>query len=154
LSDFEKSQKEGAPLPLRAALLDEAHRIIPAQQAGGDERLVSAAKEASELFRKMIAECRALNLSLIVGEQSASQIDPNVLINTATKIVHGVLYGKDKEFLSAALSLSPQEQDTLAFLKQDESLTFLTNAYQPLILQMKKWEPTKPVAEDEWSEPR
>lgn len=141
LSDFEewtkKAQtKEDVPLPVYVALLDEAHRIVPAGAGGGDEKLVSAAKESSTLLSQMIAECRALGQGIIVGEQSASKIDPNVLINTSTKIVHQVLYGRDKEFLSSALSLSPSEQDYLAYLRVGEALTFTTDTYQPLYLRI------------------
>ncbi len=141
LSDFEewtkKAQtKEDVPLPVYVALLDEAHRIVPAGAGGGDEKLVSAAKESSTLLSQMIAECRALGQGIIVGEQSASKIDPNVLINTSTKIVHQVLYGRDKEFLSSALSLSPSEQDYLAYLRVGEALAFTTDTYQPLYLRI------------------
>jgi hypothetical protein len=136
LSDFQDSLAKGQKPAVHVALLDEAHRIVPSHMAGGDERLVSAAKEASTLLTQMIAECRALGQGLIIGEQSASKIDPNVLINTSTKIIHTVLYGKDKEFLSSALSLSPAEQDYLAYLPVGEALAFTSDVYQPLYLRI------------------
>jgi DNA helicase HerA-like ATPase len=80
----------------------------------------------------MIAECRALGQGLILAEQSASKIDPNVLINTSTKIVHTVLYGEDKEYLSSALSLSEAERDYLAYLPVGEALAFTPASYQPI----------------------
>jgi hypothetical protein len=144
LSDFQTAQNEGRKPSVHVALLDEAHRIVPAHNAGGDERLVSAGKEASTLLTQMIAECRALGQGLIIGEQSASKIDPNVLINTSTKIIHTVLYGKDKEFLSSALSLSPAEQDYLAYLPVGEALAFTSDAYQPLYIRIQEF-----VAEDQ-----
>jgi hypothetical protein len=136
LSDFQEAMKQGQKPNTFVALLDEAHRIVPAHTGGGDEKLVSAAKEAATLLTQMIAECRALGQGLIIGEQSASKIDPNVLINTSTKIIHTVLYGKDKEFLSSALALSPAEQDYLAYLRVGEALAFTADTYQPLYLRI------------------
>jgi hypothetical protein len=134
---------EGGPrsLPPAFAVLDEAHRIVPAQAAGGDERLVSAGREVAGLLTRMIAECRGLGQGLLIAEQSASKIDPNVLINTSTKIVHAVLYGQDKESLSAALSLSPSEQDFLSYLPPGDALAFTPAAYQPLHVRVFEFKP-------------
>jgi len=144
LSQFKQSMRDSGkpPKQIYVALLDEAHRIVPAQMSGGNEELVSAAKVASTLLTTMIAECRSLGQGIIIGEQSASKIDPNVLINTSTKIVHTVLYGRDKEFLRSALSLSQEEEDYLAYLKRGEALVFTPNTYQPLCVNVPMFENT------------
>ena len=124
------SQKERLPtVHLVDAGYVDAERLVQSQSHG----VMSAAREAAELFRQMIAECRALGLGLIVGEQSASQIDPNVMVNTSTKIICS----------ERSPLFSPQEQETLAFLTRGEALTFLPDAYQPIILNIPKWEPER-----------
>jgi hypothetical protein len=128
------------------ALLDEAHRIVPAHAGGGDDSLVSAGGEAAALLTQMIAECRALGQGIILGEQSASKIDPSVLINTSTKIVHTVLFGRDKDYLGSALSLSDAERDYLSYLPVGEALAFSPASYQPLAVRMPRFEVTRRAA--------
>jgi DNA helicase HerA-like ATPase len=130
-------------------VLDEAHRIFPADNRGGDERLVSGSREVSSLMGHMLAECRALGQGVVVAEQSASKIDAAALINTGTKIIHGVVYGKDKEFLGSALSLSSREQDYISYLQRGEALAVLPGIRQPLFLtvtEVEHWKPFKAQA--------
>lgn len=120
------------------AVLDEAHRIVPAEVRGGDPSLMSAGSQASGLLSQMIAECRALGQGLILAEQSAGNISSQVLINTSTKLVHSVFFGRDKEFLKSALSLSGEEEDFLAYLEVGEALAFTGRTYQPLLVRVPK----------------
>jgi hypothetical protein len=144
MSDFEESMAKTGQPPTQTymALLDEAHRIVPCRLGSGDSDLVSAAQVASSLLTRMIAECRALGQGIMIGEQSASKIDPDVLINTSTKIVHTVLFGRDKQFLSEGLSLSPAEEDYLAYLQVGEALVFTPDAYQPLYARIPEFKTT------------
>jgi DNA helicase HerA-like ATPase len=136
LSEYEDAIRAGMEPPIRVAVLDEAHRIVPAEHAGGDERLLSAGKETTELFCHMIAECRALGQGLIVAEQSTARIDPNVLVNTSTKLVHCTLYGRDKDMLGSALSLSEDERNYLSYLRPGEALACLPEVYSPVALRV------------------
>jgi DNA helicase HerA-like ATPase len=134
LSGFQ-DQAGDAPL-LHVAVLDEAHRIVPGESGSGDGQLVSAQDETSSLLSQMIAECRALGQGLIFAEQSASTIASSVLINSSTKIVHGVTYGRDKEFLKSALGLSDQETDYLSFIERGEALAISPLTYQPVLVRV------------------
>lgn len=121
---------------VHVAVLDEAHRIVPGTSPGGGDQLLSAQGETTELLSQMIAECRALGQGLVFAEQSASNINANVLINTSTKIVHSVLFGKDKDFLRSALSLSSEETDYMSFLSLGQALAFTPRTYQPILIDV------------------
>jgi DNA helicase HerA-like ATPase len=114
------------------AVIDEAHRIIPAAPATGDPRLLSSGRETAEILARMLAECRSLGQGILVSEQSASAVHPNVLINTSTKIVHAVLYGADKQSLAEGLALAEPERDYLAYLPVGQALALTTATYQPV----------------------
>src|SRR5260221_11943968 len=63
LSDFEewtkKAQtKEDVPLPVYVALLDEAHRIVPAGAGGGDGNLVSPPTEPPMVLSHVMPQAR------------------------------------------------------------------------------------------------
>ncbi|MGW4890696.1 ATP-binding protein [Kitasatospora sp. NPDC004240] len=109
------------------AVIDEAHRLVPAQAKGGSSELLSSREEVAQLFGHMIAECRSLGQGLVLGEQSASAIHPSVLVNTATKIIHRVSYGRDKAVLAEALDLSPAEAQSMSNLVRPEALAYLAD---------------------------
>lgn len=118
-------------------VLEEAHRIIPSQQAGlGENRVSSPAHEAALLLAQMLAEIRAFGEGLIIIDQSPSKIMPDVLINCSTKIIHRTQYGKDKDALASALSLAPREVDHLSFLATGEAIIYIADASQPAYVQI------------------
>lgn len=133
---YEYRMSEGLQDNLQHLLiLEEAHRIIPAQQQGlGENRVTSAASEAAKLLAQMLAEIRAYGEGVIVVDQSPSKIISDVLINSSTKIIHRTLYGGDKECLSAALGLTQRERDYLSYLATGEAIAFLADTYQPIYL--------------------
>ena len=136
-SEYSAHRGRRSSLPLKhVAIIDEAHRIFPADIGGPSDRIISPAREVSTLMGAMMAECRAFGQGMIVAEQSAGKLNSDALINSATKIVHSVLFGKDKETLAAALSLAPSEQDYLAYMPVGEALALLAGVYQPLYIRV------------------
>jgi energy-coupling factor transporter ATP-binding protein EcfA2 len=133
---YEYRMSEGLQNNLQHLLiLEEAHRIIPAQQQSlGENRVTSAASEAAKLLAQMLAEIRAYGEGAIVVDQSPSKIISDVLINSSTKIIHRTLYGGDKECLSSALGLTQRERDYLSYLATGEAIAFLADTYQPIYL--------------------
>ena len=91
-------------------VLEEAHHIFAesAQESSGSD----ARRRLSESLSNMLAEIRAYGEGIIIVDQSPSRISPEVIKNTAVKIIHRVDYGKDLELLRNALLL--REGDTSA----------------------------------------
>jgi hypothetical protein len=117
------------------AIIDEAHRVVPAQVRGQDDRLVSSSSETSDMIANMIAECRSLGQGIVIAEQSAVRLNPAVIVNSGTKVVHRVLYGQDKQALGDALSLSTKQRDFLSYLSGlGEALVFTDRSYQPVLM--------------------
>lgn len=131
LNEYEGGLTSSTQPSLHIAVLDEAHRIAPAEQKAGDARLVSSGAEAAQLVSHMIAECGALGQALIIAEQSASKIHRDVLVNTATKIIHKVGVGDDKDCLARALSLSDSEKDYMSYLHRGEGIIMVPDGYRP-----------------------
>ena len=141
-SEFgERSFVEG-PLPLtHVTVIDEAHRVFADTPNTGSDKLISPAREVATLMGHMMAECRALGEGLIVSEQSVGKIHPDALINSATKIVHGISFGKDKQAVASALGLSPTEQDYLSFLQPGEASALIPGIQQPLYVTVPNRDP-------------
>jgi hypothetical protein len=137
---YEYRMSEGIQGSLQhLTVLEEAHRIIPAQQQGlGENRVTSAAHEAAKLLAQMLAEIRAYGEGIIVVDQSPSKIISDVLINSSTLIIHRCGYGGDKDCLSAALSLTEREKDYLSYLPTGDAIAYLADTYQPIYLTVPK----------------
>jgi hypothetical protein len=133
--DFGERSVAGGPLPLtHVTVIDEAHRLFSDTPNTGNDKLISPAREVASLMGHMMAECRALGQGLIVSEQSVSKIHPDALINSATKIVHSLGFGKDKEAVASSLALSAMGQDYLSFLEPGEALAVVPGVQQPLYI--------------------
>ena len=120
-------------------ILEEAHRIIPAQQQKlGENIATSAEQEAATLVAQMLAEIRAFGEGIIVVDQSPNKILSDALINCNTKIIHRLGYGKDKETLAEALSLSEREKNFLSYLERGKAIVLHPELYQPIYLKIPK----------------
>jgi uncharacterized protein len=71
-------------------VLEEAHRLL--RDPGPGQR--GPAAKATELFAAMFAEVRAYGEGLVVAEQIPSKLIPDVVKNTAVKIVHRLPAGR------------------------------------------------------------
>lgn len=89
-------------------VLEEAHHLFAesAQESNGS----NARRKLSESLSNILAEIRAYGEGIIIVDQSPSRLSPEVIKNTAVKIIHRVDYGKDIELIRDALLL--RESDT------------------------------------------
>ncbi len=120
-------------------ILEEAHRIIPGQtQKLGENIATSAEQEAATLVAQMLAEIRAFGEGIIIVDQSPNKILSDALINCNTKIIHRLGYGKDKETLAEALSLSEREKNFLSYLERGKAIALHPDLNQPIYLTIPK----------------
>lgn len=83
-----------------ALVLEEAHRLLKRVEPG------SPAAHAVELFTSLPAEIRAYGEGIIVAEQIPGKIVPDVVKNTACKILHRLPAEDDRASVGATMNLS------------------------------------------------
>ena len=95
-------------------VLEEAHHLFAEslQESNGSD----ARRKLSESLSNMLAEIRAYGEGIIIVDQSPSRISPEVIKNTAVKIIHRVDYGKDIDLLRDALLLRGNDTTTTRLL--------------------------------------
>jgi hypothetical protein len=115
-----------APARLRhLTVVEEAHRLLRQPPPGTGS---GPAAHAVEMFAGLLAEIRAYGEGLIIAEQIPSKLIPDVIKNTAVKIVHRPRAGCPVTGSSMARSSRPSPCRTCAGSRSSLSRTSSRNA--------------------------
>ena len=87
-------------------VVEEAHRLLrqPPPGTGG-----GPAAHAVEMFAELLAEIRAYGEGLIIAEQIPAKLIPDVIKNTAVKVVHRLPAADDRDSVGATMNLTPAQ---------------------------------------------
>ena len=127
-------QRAEGPTPPRLrhlSVFEEAHRLLrqPRGPAG-------AAAHAVEMFAGLLAEIRAYGEGLIIAEQIPAKLIPDVIKNTAVKIVHRLPAADDRQAVGATMNLSEDQSAYLVTLTPGEAAVFTDGMDYPLLARM------------------
>jgi DNA helicase HerA-like ATPase len=122
-------QRDRASGVLRHVLvLEEAHRLLKKATAG-------PAAAAVELFASLLAEIRAYGEGVVVVEQIPSKILPDVLKNTALKIMHRLPARDDREAVGATINLQPEQSELVVSLPAGRAALATDGMDRPLLVE-------------------
>ncbi|MFD0853152.1 ATP-binding protein, partial [Actinomadura adrarensis] len=107
----ERVQGSTAPGLRHVIVIEEAHRLL---RNRGPERTSS---HAVELFAGMLAEIRAYGEGIIVAEQIPAKLVPDVIKNTALKVVHRLPAFDDRQQVGAAMNLDEDQSREVVSLR-------------------------------------
>ncbi|MET9608229.1 DUF87 domain-containing protein [Streptomyces sp. NPDC006512] len=131
---------EGDTEALRHLLVvEEAHRLLAAPGGGsrrGDETEADVRGKAIETFTHMLSEIRAYGQGVVVVDQIATRLAPDVLKNTNLKLVHRVVAGDDRELLAASMAMTERQSLALATLPVGRAAAFIDGEDAPLLVQV------------------
>ena len=83
-------------------VIEEAHRLLRAGRKG-------ASGHAVELFASLLAEIRAYGEGILIAEQIPAKLVPDVVKNTALKIVHRLPAHDDRALVGATMNLDAEQ---------------------------------------------
>jgi uncharacterized protein len=121
-----------APGLRHLTVVEEAHRLLRNSQPG--QR--GAAAHAVEMFAALLAEIRAYGEGLIIAEQIPAKLIPDVIKNTAVKIVHRLPAADDREAVGATMNLTDEQSQYLVTLAPGEAAVFTDGMDYPLLARM------------------
>jgi DNA helicase HerA-like ATPase len=123
-----RERGQGGPPPgLRHVIvIEEAHRLL---RNRGPERTSS---HAVELFAGMLAEIRAYGEGIIVAEQIPTKLVPDVIKNTALKVVHRLPAFDDRHQVGAAMNLDEDQSREVVSLRPGVAAVFADGMDRPL----------------------
>ncbi|HEY3608107.1 MAG TPA: ATP-binding protein [Pseudonocardiaceae bacterium] len=119
--------------PLRhLTVIEEAHRLLrrPEPGAGG------AAGHAVEMFAALLAEVRAYGEGLIIAEQIPGKLTPDVIKNTAVKIVHRLPAKDDRDTVGATMNIDNAQSRYLVTLPPGEAAVFADGMDRPVLVRV------------------
>lgn len=109
-------------------VIEEAHRLL---RAGGVARAIDSADpggHAVEAFAHMLAEVRAFGQGIAVVEQIPSKLLPDVVKNTAVKVIHRLAGEDDRELVGGSAGLSAERREALSILAKGEAIIALAES--------------------------
>ena len=123
-----------APAQLRhLTVIEEAHRLLRQPPPGAT---IGAAAHAVEMFADLLAEIRAYGEGLIIAEQIPAKLIPDVIKNTAVKIVHRLPAQDDRDAVGATMNLRPLQSEYLVTLRPGEAAVHADGMDYPLLARM------------------
>ncbi len=102
-------------------VFEEAHRLLrrAESQDGG-----SAVAQAVEMFAALLAEVRAYGEGVVIAEQIPSKLIPDVVKNTAVKVMHRLPAADDRETVGATMNLNKAQSEYVVSLPPGEAAVF------------------------------
>jgi uncharacterized protein len=110
-------------------VIEEAHRLLRASREG-------ASAHAVELFASLLAEIRAYGEGIIVVEQIPAKLVPDVVKNTALKVLHRLPAHDDREVVGAAMNLDDDQSRQVVSLRPGVAAVFADGMDRPLRIRV------------------
>ncbi|MEV8062328.1 ATP-binding protein [Streptomyces antimycoticus] len=107
-------------------VVEEAHRLLKRVEPG------SPAAHAVELFTALLAEIRAYGEGIIIAEQIPAKIVPDVIKNTALKLIHRLPSADDRTAVGATMNLDDPQSRHLVSLPPGRAVAFTDGMDRPL----------------------
>jgi DNA helicase HerA-like ATPase len=134
-----KSASFGPQVRLRhVTVIEEAHRLLKRAERG------SPAAHAVEMFAGLLAEIRAYGEGIVVAEQIPAKIVPDVVKNSALKIVHRLPAHDDRQSVGATMNLTEEQSRHLVTLTPGLAAVFTDGMDNPVLAAM----PLRELRED------
>jgi DNA helicase HerA-like ATPase len=111
-------------------VIEEAHRLL---RNRGQQR---ASAHAVELFAGMLAEIRAYGEGIVVAEQIPTKLVPDVIKNTALKVVHRLPAFDDRHVVGAAMNLDADQSREVVSLPPGVAAVFADGMDRPLRIRI------------------
>jgi uncharacterized protein len=107
-------------------VIEEAHRLLSAGREG------RASGHAVELFAGLLAEIRAYGEGLVVAEQIPAKLVPDVIKNTALKVMHRLPAADDRDVVGATMNLGEDQSRQVVSLEPGVAAVFADGMDRPV----------------------
>ncbi|MFC4040965.1 ATP-binding protein [Dactylosporangium siamense] len=112
------------------SVFEEAHRLLRRTEHAGP------AAHAVELFAALLAEMRAYGEGLVIAEQIPSKLIPDVIKNTAVKVIHRLPAEDDRDAVGATVNLTEPQSRFVVTLPPGTGAVFADGMDQPVLVRL------------------
>lgn len=128
---FEHLRVRSAHDPARSlrhvTVVEEAHRLLRRVEGHG------STSQAVELFANLLAEIRSYGEGIVVAEQIPSKVIPDLIKNTALKVVHRLPAADDREAVGATMNLTQPQSEYVVTLGPGRAAVFVDGMDRPVL---------------------
>ncbi|MFG2881742.1 ATP-binding protein [Streptomyces sp. NPDC048297] len=107
-------------------VVEEAHRLLKNVADG-------PAAAAVELFASLLAEIRAYGEGVVIVEQIPSKILPDVIKNSALKVMHRLPAEDDRRAVGATMNLQPEQSESVVSLRPGRAAVAADGMDRPVL---------------------
>jgi hypothetical protein len=122
---YEYYRSHGSPTDSsvrHVTIIEEAHRLLTNVPASTDPEASNLRGKAVETFVNMLSEVRAYGEGFMIAEQIPTKLSPDVIKNTALKIMHRVVASDDRQVMGGAMNLDPSQLRQVVALGTGEAI--------------------------------
>lgn len=134
---YQHREEQGGVKQLRhITVVEEAHRLLPNISFDKSSEEASSKAKAVETFTNILAEIRAYGEGVIIADQIASKLHPDVIKNTNIKILQRTMDREDRELVGNAINLTDDQMLDIAELKAGEAIVHNKDVHQAFMVKI------------------
>ena len=119
-------------------VIEEAHRLLPNISFNNSNEEATSKARAVETFTNILAEIRSYGEGIIISDQIASKLHPDVIKNTNIKIIQRTMDREDRELVGNSINLNEDQILDIAELKIGEAIVHNEAVHQAFMVKIKK----------------
>lgn len=127
----QKHQLQGPGLN-HVLVIEEAHRLLRRIEPG------APGEHAVSMFANLLAEVRAYGEGLVVAEQIPVKVVPDVVKNSALKIMHRLPSLDDREFVGGGMNLDEEQSRFVVSLPPGEAAVHAAGMDRPVLARIER----------------
>ncbi len=121
-------------------VLEEAHHLFKNTEASSQSVGDVSRRHLVEMLSNVLAEIRAYGEGIFIVDQSPTSVSPQVIKNTAVKIIHRIDYETDLSILQHTLLLDDADFYAPASLACGRALIRYGSMHRPVHASIRRWE--------------
>lgn len=133
---YEYRQVGGGDNLRHVTVIEEAHRLLKRVSGADNPEIANPQGRAVETFGNILAEVREYGEGIIVVDQIASKLSPDVIKNTNLKIIHRVMARDDRDDVGGAIALNEAQKGRLVTLRPGEAVIHSDEMDQAMLIQI------------------
>ncbi len=142
-------------------LIEEAHRLLENVSEETSSEQTNTKGQAAQAFARALAENRKYGEGIIISEQLPTKLVPDVIGNTALKVMQRLTSADDREVMGKAMKFDEFQQEHVVTLETGEAAVYGLDTKEPVLIQApnfwQDWEKrgvgveSQPVSDEELS---
>ena len=137
---YQYREEQGSSARLKhVTVIEEAHRLLPNISFNNSSEEANSKAKAVETFTNILAEIRSYGEGIIVADQIASKLHPDVIKNTNIKILQRTMDKEDRDLVGNSINLTEDQILDIAELKAGEAIVHNKDIHQAFMVKIDKF---------------